>query len=261
MDSVASEVGCAPVPGQPSNQREFLVKIAPVLLLLSAATAIAAGSLFPQPLHLVKRIDDPLAAKPITVDEYCYGNRIVTVAGDRVAIADYAEQQITEIDHANGTWSITRFDEIARTKPPANDLAIRSTLKINALGMRGALDSYEMNVADATIVVGIDRSVSLSRDAVEALIGAAYPNPRRAEHEPLLRAAKSGDVVYGLPREQAVTYATENGNVTLRTSIVRIDRAAPPPAVLLIDPGATRVESHLTRLARELREADSLPRR
>ncbi|HWW62561.1 MAG TPA: hypothetical protein VN181_14405 [Thermoanaerobaculia bacterium] len=237
------------------------MKIAFVLLLCSAATAIAAGSLFPQPLHLVKRIDDPLAAKPITVDEYCYGNRIVTVSGDRVAIADYAEQQITEIDHGKGTWSITRFDEIAKTKPPANDLAVKSALKINALGMRGALDSYEMSVAGATIAVGIDRSVSLSRDAVEALIGAAYPNPRRAEHEPLLRAAKSRDVVYGLPREQSITYATENGDVTLHTSVTRVDRDVPPPAILLIDPGATRVESHLARLARELREADSLPRR
>src|SRR5207237_5538476 len=82
-------------------------------VLIAAVPAFGASALFPKPLHLVKRIDDPLAKKPVTIDEYCYGDRIVSISGDRVTVIDYAAQTVTEIDHAASTWSVTRFDESA----------------------------------------------------------------------------------------------------------------------------------------------------
>src|SRR5258706_102436 len=130
-----------PVPEKPNNL-ETRVRILPFVVFLSAVPAVAATALFPQPLHLVKRIDDPFAKKAITVDEYCYGNRIVTVSGDRVKIVDYDEQQVTEIDHGDGTYSVTRFDDIARARPQA--MAAKAagnpgeSSKVTPLGMKGS---------------------------------------------------------------------------------------------------------------------------
>ena len=258
------------------------MRILPFVVFLSAAvSAVAATALFPQPLHLVKRIDDPFAKKAITVDEYCYGNRIVTVSGDRVKIVDYDEQQVTEIDHGNGTYSVTRFDDIARARPQAAAPKAagkpgETTGKVTPLGMKGSaagrsVDSFEIEAPKQKLTIGVDRSVTLSRAAVEALIGAAYPNARREEHEQMLSVAastrpsggriavNSADASYGLPSDQSVTYETEAGAVTMRSSVLRYDADLPPRDAMLIDPGATRVESHLTRLAREMHDADTIP--
>src|SRR5581483_5691016 len=122
------------------------------------------GVLFPTPLHFVRRIEDPIARTTVTVDEYCEGDRIVTVNGSRVAISDFAAQLLTEIDHARAVYSITRFAEIAET--------------------RAAVPQ-----STSSVKVEIDRSVALSREAVEALVGASYPNRRTAEHDRILAEA------------------------------------------------------------------------
>ena len=47
-----------------------------------ATAASAAETLFPSPLHLTRRITDPLSgATSIVVEEYCSGNRVVTIQG------------------------------------------------------------------------------------------------------------------------------------------------------------------------------------
>jgi hypothetical protein len=259
----------------------LLVRIATLLFLLASVPALAAPALFPQPLHLVRRIDDPFAKAPITVDEYCYGNRIVTVSGDRVKVVDYDEQTITEIDHAKATYSITRFDEIAKARPQNKGTAPKAASKVTPLGMKGSaagrsVDSFQIENPQMRVVIGVDRSVTLSREAVEALIGASYPNTRREEHDQMLGVAagraggggriaansadgKSADVPYGLPSDQTITYQTEGGAVTSRSSVLRVDGDLPPRDSMLIEPGATRVESHLTRLQREMHDADTIP--
>jgi hypothetical protein len=120
------------------------------------------------------------------------------------------------------------------------------------------------------VEVDVDRSVALSREAVEVLIGAAYPNPARDEHEPILRAAESpatrGRVAnnadsapsYGLPLTQAFTYSDSGTEVTFRTAITRIGAETIPADALLIPPGTNRVESRATALRRQLRELDQL---
>ncbi|HWW60351.1 MAG TPA: hypothetical protein VN181_03195, partial [Thermoanaerobaculia bacterium] len=53
--------------------------------LALAPAAFGATVLFPKPLHLVRRIEDPLArGAATTVHEYCAGNQIITVNGSRV---------------------------------------------------------------------------------------------------------------------------------------------------------------------------------
>jgi len=265
----------------PSRERETQVKKTALLLLAVALPSSAATALFPKPLHLVKRIGDPFARAAKNVEQYCYGNRIVTVAGDRVAILDYDAQTLTEIDHAKGTYSITRFDEIANAQPKAASQMAAGTPKVTAAGLKSStggrsVDSFDVDLPRTKVTVGVDRSVSLSRAAVEALIGSSYPNAHRPEHEAIIGVAappvKSRQIAalstskttddsggYGLPSEQTITMEAEGGPVTLRTSVLRFDADLPPQSAMLIEPGAKRVESPIVRFAREMKEADTIP--
>ena len=229
-----------------------VVALSVLLGVSGALSAQVAEVLFPRPLHLVRKIDDPLAGAAITVDQYCAGNRIVTVRGQRVAIADYGKQELTEIDRAAGTYSVTSFDALAKIAPAA-----RKTARVE-------------------VEVTVSERIALSRDALDVLIGAAYPNPRRAEHDAIvsaitakggLRARSSGSSAkavseYALPTEQVATFDAGGGEtVTVREAVVHIGGDAVPAEVLLIPPGATRVESPRLRAARELRALDELPPR
>ncbi|HKS23400.1 MAG TPA: hypothetical protein VJZ76_11410 [Thermoanaerobaculia bacterium] len=254
-------------------------KFVPFVLLFGAASAMAAASLFPRPLHLVRKIQDPFAKAPRVVDEYCYGNTIVVVAGQRVTITDYAAQQVTEIDHAQGTYSVTRFDEIARATAPKRGggfkaaanaapgkIAGGNAWRTTALGMKGSasgrsVDAFEIDNGATKIEVGYDHSYALSRDAAEALVGASYPNARREEHDEMLRVAVRGNAAdaYGLPSEKSITYKTEGGPLTVRDSIVRVDGDLPPRDALVIEPGAKRVDTHVLRVEREMHDADTIP--
>jgi hypothetical protein len=89
-------------------------------------------------LHLARHVDDPISKTSATIDEYCARNRVVTVRGSKVTIADYEAQQLTEIHHAAQTWSVTSFADIAR---PRMDLYVRmgtktpaGVAKVTALG-------------------------------------------------------------------------------------------------------------------------------
>jgi len=248
-------------------------KLAVVCLLLGVSSAFAADALFPHPVHLVRRIEDPFARMPKTVDQYCYGSSIVTVNGRKVTITDYASQQVTEIDHAHDTYSITRFDEIAKVTSARRPVHATTPApwRVTPLGVKRSaagrsVDSFAMESGATKMEIGIDRSVTISRDGAEALIGAAYPNERRDEHDSILKAAAgpsrratTGEPAFGIPSEKSITVATESGPMTVRDSVLRIDGDLPPRDVLLIDPGATRVESRLVRFDREMHDADTLP--
>jgi hypothetical protein len=211
-------------------------------ILFCAGSLRAAELLFPEPRHFTRRIEDPISGTTSVREEYCAGNQVVTIDGDAVAIADYAKQQLIEIDRAAGTYSVTRFEAIARANPQP----------------RRKVSSAAIKADDVKVDIRVDPSVALSRNAVEVLIGAAYPNPRRPEHDAILgrtRGLSADSATYALPIEQTI----EHEGLTLRNAIVAINSDRVPPAALLIPPGAKLVESRLTRLARELRELDRLP--
>jgi hypothetical protein len=257
------------------------VKKIALLLLAVALPSFGAPALFPKPLHLVKRINDPFARSAKNVEQYCYGNRIVTVAGDRVTVLDYDAQTLTEIDHAKGTYSITRFDEIANAQPKGATQKAAGAPKVTASGLKSSaggrsVDSFDVDLPRTKVTVGVDRSLSLSRAAVEALIGSSYPNAHRPEHDAIIgvtapavknrqisamSTSKTADdsTGYGLPSEQTITIEAEGGPVTLRTSVLRFDADLPPQSAMLIEPGAKRVESPIVRFAREMKEADTIP--
>lgn len=246
---------------------------------LTFATALSGAEvLFPQPLHLVRRIDDPVSRSTVTLHEYAAGNQLVTVNGARVAIADYDKQQITEIDRAAGTYSITRFDEIATssavsgaTSSAKRGVASEAKRKWTVTPLAGRTrESFELKSNDSEkIEVGVDRRVSLSRAAVEVLIGAAFPNKRSEAHDAILEAAGNGrgqirsegaaQERFALPAEQSVTWDAGGERVTIRSAVVDLTNDLPPADLLTIPPGAQRVESRTTRLLRELENLDRIP--
>jgi len=248
---------------------------AAALLFVVAIAASAADVLFPQPLHITRRIEDSVSQSSTTLHEYCLGDQIITVNGERVSIADYGKQELTEIDRAAGTYSVTRFDELARAMaavaPPRRAEARLSTehaWKTKAIGS----DAYEVANESMTMEIAVDRNVQLSRKALEVLIGASFPNPRSATHDAILRTSvvsREGDRrvatnavaedVHALPIKQNVTIAAEGETVTIRNSVVDVRSELAPPGVATIPPGSRLVEARAVRLARELKELDRLP--
>jgi hypothetical protein len=112
-----------------------------------------------------------------------------------VAIADYdAQQQLTEIDHAAQTWSVTSFADIARSRADLDarigNKTAANEAKVIALGRAATgADAYVIKEANRRTQIAFDRRVRLSRAAAEVLIGAAYPNVKNAEAEGILAAA------------------------------------------------------------------------
>jgi len=243
----------------------------------------AAEALFPRPLHIVRRVEDPIAKTVTTFEQYCAGDEVVTVNGARVVIADYARQQLTEIDRGAGTYSITPFDALAKAQPAATQqksAAAWTATPRGTIGTRNgrSLDSFELSRDGAdklTLDIGVDRNTRLSRAALEVLIGAAYPNPRREEHDAILRVATNGDPAhraksangiaaqddYALPFETSITIDAAGSRVTMRNSVLDVRSELAPEELKLIPPGARKVESPAVRVARELRELDQLPSR
>jgi len=80
-------------------------------LAITAFPAGAAELLFPKALHLTRRVHDSIGGATTVVEQYCYGNRVITVSGNVTTIADYDKSEITEINRADGTYSISRFDQ------------------------------------------------------------------------------------------------------------------------------------------------------
>lgn len=252
-------------------------RAAAAISLLLTPLGFCAEALFPRPLHLVRRVSDPISRTTATIDEYCAGNRVVTVRGSKVTIAEYDAQQLTEIDHAAQTWSVTPFADIAQARA-ALDARIRVSsaprvTRFTAAGHKAA-GTGETFVDDAPhrrLEIVIDRRVGLSRGASEVLIGAAYPATGTEEQEAILAAAGGGGNVstmstgtsatgtYGLVTDRTLTIDTDGAMLVSHNTILRIGDELPPANATLIDPGATRIESRLTRLSRELREIDMLP--
>ena len=224
------------------------------------AIAAAAGVLFPEPLHITREVDDPITESKAVVEEFFTANRVIRVSGSRVAITDYDRQEIIVIDRAAKTYSITPFAEIAKADKTA---AATTPPSLRALGARlsfigTSVDAYEIASPGLVIEVSIDRKVTLSREAAEAVLGASYPNRRTVHHDATLRAARTADT-YGLPSEQTVRFKVGGESIVQRIRVARVDRQLPADDLTAIPPGSQRVESPIVLLPRLMKQLDELP--
>jgi hypothetical protein len=248
-----------------------------------ALTASAAEPLFPAPLHITRQVEDPISGKTVVLNEYAYGNRLVSVRGNMTAIADYERGELTEIDREKGTYSITRFETVAKAAQSAGapeqpvaakagraprSVAARSTKS----GRRADFFAGEVENAELkqTVEVGVDRSVRLSREALEVLLGSAYPGVRRSEHEILIAAAAPARLMagptsqtpgpaasgYALPIEQITRFEAGGEILEFRNSVVRVGNESPPAELIAIPAGAQLVTSRLSAVVREIELID-----
>lgn len=227
---------------------------------LAALLLTIAEVLFPTPIHLTRQIHDSISGSQATVEQYCYANRVVFVNGPITTITDYGNEQVIEIDRAEGTYSITRFEDVARalrvsappnTKKPWN-------VRAAAIGGREAFEAERNDGAIAKRVrVAIDRSVPLSRDALDALIGSAYPGNRKDEDEVIVQVARS-QRSYALPLEQHIRFEIDGNHAEVRDVVTRVGDELAPPELVAIPPDAKQVESRLVLRARAVEALDAL---
>jgi hypothetical protein len=241
-----------------------------------AATALGAAErvLFPSALHITRELYDPVSQKTTAVEEYCQGNRMVSVSGRRTAIADYGRGELTEIDFAAGTYSITKFEQIARVyeqnAPAAMQASApkpRNEWRVESNGGGFVAEKTEAG-SRRVIQISADRDVTLSRSAIEALLGIGYPYRANDDAEMLLGALRSRERSriatnaaaeadeYHLPREQVLRQDVGGETIETRNVVLRIGHELPPLDALAIPPGAQLVESKIVATRRLLEELD-----
>lgn len=244
-----------------------------IALLAATASAFSSSAgerpaLFPEPLHLVREVTSDPADPAVTVDEYCAGDRIVRVQGSNVTVIDYATREVRELDRSAGTFSVVSFDELARARAevarafPAP--AAQSEVETSRLGS----DRVRINSNELSIELHLDDAITLSRDGFDALLGAAYPNTPRPEHQFIAAASRveregrftpvadAAAERLRLPIEQTVEARTPGERVRIATRVVKITRESVPAELLLLPAGARQVEAHIVRFARELQSLD-----
>jgi hypothetical protein len=248
-------------------------------------SAHAADVLFPAPIHLTRQLQDSIGGLVVTVEQYCYGNRVVTVNGPVTSIADYGKGELTEINREDGTYSITRFDDVAKAMhagAPAVEAkaAARAEWKIKGSGLNQlrttrASDAIEAELDEGNVKrqtrVAVDRTISLSKDALDVLIGAAYPNSRKAEDTVVIEAAKLRGTVsanappananaYALPVEQHTTFLIDGERAETRDVVTRVGQEQAPTDLLAVPPDARLVESRLLQRMHALELIESAGR-
>jgi hypothetical protein len=221
---------------------------------------VVAAMLFPEPLHLTRAVEDPIRGDTTVIEEFYLGNRVISVVGDRTVIADYDRNEVMEIDRADGTYSVTPFAEIAGAEKQPTQALTSQEERWSIVKTAGRFIATPRQRSEIRrLEVSVDRSVSLSRDALDVIIGAAYPNERQEEAEVYVRAATTDTKLYALPVEESVTYDAGASEVVRRTRVTRLGKETPSTALSAVPPGARLVESRRTQTRRMLEELDRLP--
>lgn len=246
------------------------VQVSSLVILLFVTMSVAAAEvLFPAPLHITREVSAPFSQQKNVIDEYCHGNRVVSISGRRTAIADYAKRQVTLIDFAAGTYSVTKFEEIAKvqersTPHIATDASRQQDWRVEQRGGHVVasrpgerIEIARQNDSGRQMMrLTADRQLKLSRAAAEALLGTGYPYPNTDFSEVLLGALRSNADEYFLPLEYDVVLEVEGEKVETRNVVLRIGNELPPPDLVAVPPGATLVESDPVAARRNLEALD-----
>lgn len=239
-----------------------------------------AAEIFPRPLHITRVIEDPLANSRTTIDEYLVGNVMISIAGARTAIFDYATSRITIIDRAAGTYSISSFEEFAASRPaPAAQSSKRRAADQWAIaekgteiraGRRSAVREAREAAGGAsrTIRVAADPAIELTAEGFDVVSGARYPmhgdevtSVLRDLSAPAGAAASKRAAGFALPLQTVITYADGADELRLINEVTRVVEEAPSAKLTEIPRGARKVDSPFLSLQRQLAEIDALPER
>lgn len=265
-----------------SATSHLLARVGFTIVFAGLATA-APRTLFPEPLHITREVSLSSSAPKAIVDEYCYGNRVVSVSGKRTAIVDHEKGEMTVIDFGAATYSIAKFEELAaangrivsaKATTPSNDWHVEARGS-NVVASRAGETIEAERKSDREshhIRVTVDRQLMLTRGAVEALMGLSYPNARDATADVILgamraersrivtsSAASSDSAEYRLPLEYAVRSEVGGESIEARYVVIRVGTELPPPDKITIPAGAKRVDSDAVAARRSLEELDRLP--
>lgn len=233
-------------------------------LLLFAFAFSASGAeevLFPAPLHLTREISDPITGSKSVVEQYCHGNRVVAVSGQRTSIADYDKALLTTIDFEAGTYSVTKFADLARAwerpapEPREDVAAMRAEPEWRIESRDGKTVASR---GEETIRIAADRRLTVSRAAAEVLAGLAWPRRPDPAANVILGALRAPGEPrhYFLPLEHVEQHAIDGETLEIRNTIVRLGSELPPADALAVPPGARLVESDVTAARRLLDELD-----
>ena len=260
--------------------------LVPSVIALSVAgvAPAAAEILFPAPLHITRELTDPISGSKSVIDEYCHGNRVVSVNGRRTAIAEYDKNVLTTIDFDAGTYSVTKFEDLARVYEKNVGASVKASAaewRVETLGGRVVAsrpgEEIEAERKDAhggqLVRITADRQLTVSRAALEVLMGTAWPRRSDASSDVLVgalrskerRAVATGAAAgaaqneYHLPLEHVTRFEIEGETVETRNVVLRIGSELPPPDVLAVPPGARLVESEAIVARRMLEELDGAP--
>lgn len=257
--------------------------------LVASVVFAAPGVLFPTPLHITRELTDPITGSKTVIDDYCHGNRVVSVNGRRTAIAEYDRNVITTIDFEAGTYSVTKFDELAKAWESGSASPRRTAISSNARAGDGPQwrvepkggrvvasrpgEAVEAHLDDPrgkqVIELTADAQVRVSRAAAEVLLGVAYPNRPDPAAEVLLGAlrskqprvasnAEAAPADYHLPLEHVLRHEFGGETVEARNVVIRVGSELPPPDILAVPPGARLVESDAIAARRMLEELDGV---
>lgn len=258
--------------------RPAAASLSALMCLVLGPAAIAAAPLFPTPLHITRQVHDPISGKTSVLEEYGVGNRLISIRAERTSIADYEKGELIEIDRNAGTYSVTRFDAIAKAAQLTGGVletkagGLKPSAPPRSAGMKATrtgrnAEFFEADVdgdVKQRIEVGVDRANLISKEALEVLLGAAYPGVRRPEHDAVLSAARSqrprgvasqseaGEPAFALPVEQIVRYEIDGQQLEFRTSVVRLGSESPPADLVSIPAGARLVVSRYVAVVQEL---------
>jgi len=208
------------------------------------------------------------------------------VSGSRTAIVDYDKGEMTAIDFAAGTYSVTKFEEIAKAGEGMTTAALASEARDWQIEARGGsvVGSRPGETVEAertnghlrqNIRITADRQLTLSRGAVEALLGLAYPSAPdatagvvldvlRAERPRLAQSSAAGSSAtaeseYRLPLEHIVRFDIDGETIESRSVVLRIGSELAPPEVLAIPPGAKLVDSGIVAARKQLDDLEHPP--
>jgi hypothetical protein len=263
-----------------SWHRRWRILFSVLCLIGPSMTVRAAAPLFPAPFHLTREVDDPVSGKTTRSEEYYAADRVVSVVGDHSVVADYERGELTEIDRANSTYSVTSFDAMAAARK-GRSVKLAAAGQEPLVERRGSERRLERDVdvfagtdkpASLAAEIAVDRAVTLSRAAFDVVVRAAHPDQggpgsdlvRLAARRPGVRAtgisagsSQAGET-YGLPIDQTFRWNVSGQTMVLKNRVIHVDNATVPAEALSIPPGAQRIESRRLRTARAATDLDSL---